>query len=98
MGSTTLLKSLQYKLHYLERLDAYQEQMGPVVDNYFQQDGQQPGDPDKAAAAIVSVVRSERPPLHFVLGSDAATMIRTHLDDAQAELAHWQATSRSTDF
>ena len=33
--------------------------------------GKQPGDPAKAAAAIIATIESPKPPLHLLLGPDA---------------------------
>lgn len=61
-------------------------------------DGRQDGDPDRAAAAIVEAVTSERPPLRLPLGDDAvavlATKGRTYLRTAQ----DGGALARSTTF
>ncbi len=40
-------------------------------------DGKQPGDPDKAAAAMIQVVESDTPPLRLALGADAVGAIVT---------------------
>jgi hypothetical protein len=61
-------------------------------------DGKQPGDPDRAAQAIIAVAAADNPPLRLVLGRDAfARALRT--DEARlAELHAWRETSESTDF
>ena len=61
-------------------------------------DGDQPGDPAKAAAAIVAAVNAEDPPLRLALGGDAVDSIRTELDGRAAELAAWEHVSRGTAF
>ncbi|ORW24041.1 short-chain dehydrogenase [Mycolicibacter nonchromogenicus] len=58
----------------------------------------QPGDPVKAAAAIIDVVESERPPLRLLLGNDTIAAVEGKLAHVQAELAQWRAVSASTDF
>ncbi|MGB3473401.1 MAG: oxidoreductase [Mycobacterium sp.] len=58
----------------------------------------QPGDPVKAAAAIIDVVESERPPVRLLLGNDTIAAVEGKLAHVQAELAQWRAVSASTDF
>ena len=60
--------------------------------------GTQPGDPARAAAALVDVVESGDAPYLLVLGDDAADGIRTALDALREDLDTWDAVSRSTDF
>lgn len=60
--------------------------------------GLQPGDPARAAQAILDVVNSEHPPLRLVLGSDALQRIRQKLEAVAQELAEWEVTTRSTDY
>lgn len=60
--------------------------------------GHEPGDPAKAAAAILAVADSPKPPLRLLLGSDALRYAGYKLDAQRAEIAAWEAVSRSTDF
>ena len=59
-------------------------------------DGQQPGDPAKAAAAILAAIDAPVTPLRLPLGDDAVDAISGHLDDVRAELATWEKTARDT--
>jgi NAD(P)-dependent dehydrogenase (short-subunit alcohol dehydrogenase family) len=66
----------------------------------FQRDysGKQPGDPAKAAAAILRVAAADDPPLRVVLGSDAYAAAEK-ADLAKIELGRkWRDLSFSTDF
>ncbi len=47
------------------------------------------GDPAKAAQAILKMVESENPPMHFLLGSDALYYAGDKLGSMQAEIAKW---------
>ncbi|MEV4603023.1 oxidoreductase [Amycolatopsis sp. NPDC049253] len=58
--------------------------------------GQEPNDPAKGAAAIVKVVESENPPLHFLLGEDALEGLRQHNEALLADVAAWEPLSRTT--
>ncbi len=60
--------------------------------------GNQPGDPVKAARAILRIVEAENPPAHLPLGPDALKLIREALAAREAELNQWEAISASTDF
>ncbi|WP_432536186.1 oxidoreductase [Kineococcus arenarius] len=60
--------------------------------------GTQPGDPAKAAQAIVTAVRSPEPPGRLFLGGDAVDAFRGVLDAQRAELDAWQELSTSTGF
>jgi len=58
--------------------------------------GTQPGDPAKAAAAIVRAVGSADAPLRLALGADAVEAIRAHHEAVAADLAAWEEVSRAT--
>jgi NAD(P)-dependent dehydrogenase (short-subunit alcohol dehydrogenase family) len=60
--------------------------------------GRQPGDPVKAAAAIIAAIESSAPPELLVLGPDAAATFSAILEAQRAELDAWEKTSLSTDF
>lgn len=59
--------------------------------------GQQLGDPDKAAQAMLRIIDSDAPPRHLLLGSDALALVREQLSALQDEIAQWEALARSTD-
>ncbi len=59
--------------------------------------GKQLGDPLKAAHAILTLIESEQPPAHLLLGSDALGLVREKLAAYSAEIDRWEAVSRSTD-
>jgi len=60
--------------------------------------GQQPGDPAKAARAILEIVAASEPPVHLLLGPDAVRLVNEKLDALRAELKSWESLSKSTDF
>jgi NAD(P)-dependent dehydrogenase (short-subunit alcohol dehydrogenase family) len=60
--------------------------------------GKQPGDPAKAAQAILALVKSDKPPAHLVLGPDAVRAVREKLTMMQSEIAAWEPVSLSTNF
>ena len=61
-------------------------------------DGQQPGDPARAAAIITEIARLDQPPLRLLLGSDALHSAEESARTRAAEAAEWAPVSRSTDF
>jgi NAD(P)-dependent dehydrogenase (short-subunit alcohol dehydrogenase family) len=77
---------------------AYNDQIDAVRNNLATDDGQQPGDPAKAAAAILHALESEDPPLRLALGNDAVDAISESLENARAELAAWESVGRSAVF
>jgi NAD(P)-dependent dehydrogenase (short-subunit alcohol dehydrogenase family) len=61
-------------------------------------DGKQPGNPEKAAKAIIRLVNSENPPLRLALGKPAIDAIREKLRSVEKELEAWEAVSLDTEF
>jgi NAD(P)-dependent dehydrogenase (short-subunit alcohol dehydrogenase family) len=80
------------------RLDAYEDSVGGFRSALPETDGEQPGDPAKAAAAILRALDSEHTPLRLALGTDAVDAISAYLDGARAELAAWATAGRDTGF
>ena len=60
--------------------------------------GQQPGDPKKAAQAMLQVAESDAPPLRLLLGSDAWAMLEGRTKAFQDNLAAQKAVTLSTDY
>ncbi|WP_432546040.1 oxidoreductase [Kineococcus sp. SYSU DK004] len=60
--------------------------------------GTQPGDPARAASAIVRAVDSPDAPGLLLLGTDALAAAESILDARRAELEAWREVSASTDF
>ncbi|WP_439694880.1 SDR family NAD(P)-dependent oxidoreductase [Mucilaginibacter sp. AW1-7] len=65
---------------------------------YLSMNGQQAGDPEKAAASIINVVYEENPPLRLLLGGDAYNRALTKLDGLYKEIHQWENTTCATDF
>lgn len=61
-------------------------------------DGRQPGDPVRAADAILRLSREADPPFRLVLGRYALEKSRKVLAARAAELEAWQTTAASVDF
>jgi NAD(P)-dependent dehydrogenase (short-subunit alcohol dehydrogenase family) len=81
-----------------EPIAAYEDVVGPVRKMQQDFDGTQPGDPAKAAAAILDALAAEQAPLRLVLGADAADAITASMESNAAELRAWEHLARSTDL
>jgi NAD(P)-dependent dehydrogenase (short-subunit alcohol dehydrogenase family) len=79
-------------------LPAYEATVGPTRTMIKGIDGTQPGDPAKAAAAILAALDAGTTPLRLPLGDDAVDGILAHLDTVRASLREWEAVSRDTAF
>ncbi|MBN9381305.1 MAG: SDR family NAD(P)-dependent oxidoreductase [Chitinophagaceae bacterium] len=68
--------------------------------DFHQQDmnGQQPGDPDKAAAVIIKIADADRPPLHLFLGQDAYKEVQQKINGIQKDLDDWREWATATGF
>jgi NAD(P)-dependent dehydrogenase (short-subunit alcohol dehydrogenase family) len=67
-----------------------------ILDN--QLEFQEPGNPKKAALAIIKAVNSENPPLRLALGEDAIYAINAKLESVKTELDAWKEVSFDTAF
>ncbi len=60
--------------------------------------GHQPGDPVRAALAMIKVVETENPPLRLLLGAAALKGARLKLDELKKDFDAWEETSIGADF
>ncbi|MDN3588345.1 SDR family NAD(P)-dependent oxidoreductase [Pedobacter aquatilis] len=74
------------------------EDVRAVHQRYLKMDGQQIGDPEKAAAAMISLVAMPNPPIHLLLGNDAFTRANTKIESLEKEFRDWKAITISTDY
>jgi NAD(P)-dependent dehydrogenase (short-subunit alcohol dehydrogenase family) len=58
----------------------------------------QPGDPEKGAAAIIAIAEAENPPLHLFLGQDAFDMAHVKMANVKNDLDSWKELATSTAF
>jgi NAD(P)-dependent dehydrogenase (short-subunit alcohol dehydrogenase family) len=77
---------------------AYAETVGKAAAMQRDYNGKQPGDPDRAARAIIAVASADSPPLRLVLGRDAFARAERTDESRLAELRTWRDLSASTDF
>ena len=60
--------------------------------------GKQPGDPVRAAYAIVKAVESPKPPHHLLLGNGAYEGATAKLEALRKDFSAWEMVSRGADF
>ncbi len=58
----------------------------------------EPGDPARAAAAIIAAVEAERPPVLLMLGTDALDGARDLIAKRLVDFERWEQVSRGTDY
>ena len=76
----------------------YDTVMDPIRAARQAKSGNQPGDPAKAAQALLALVDAENPPVRLFLGDDALGLVEQKLDRMRDEISAWEALSRSTNF
>ncbi|MGU7853814.1 oxidoreductase [Burkholderia orbicola] len=75
----------------------YDALFDPIRRAREEKSGKQPGDPAKAARAMLAVIAADRPPAHLLLGSDALRLVRNKLAALDDEIRAWEAVTVSTD-
>lgn len=76
----------------------YDAVMDPIRAARQAKSGQQPGDPARAAQALLALVEAPAPPTRLFLGDDALGLVEGKMAAMEAEIAQWRALSRSTSF
>lgn len=79
-------------------IEDYDALFEPIRAARISASGNQLGNPEKAAAAVLAVVEDENPPAHLVLGSDALRLISAARAAVDEDIRAWESLSRSTDF
>jgi NAD(P)-dependent dehydrogenase (short-subunit alcohol dehydrogenase family) len=77
---------------------AYQAIRDSQAQHEEQINGNQPGDPVKAAEVLIQVSEAENPPLHLFLGEDAYHMADVKIAAVQHDLQQWQGVANATNF
>lgn len=60
--------------------------------------GNQPGDPVRAAKAMIQVTETEHPPLRLLLGAAALKGARAKLEELKQDFETWSAVTEGADF
>ncbi|HEX8426331.1 SDR family NAD(P)-dependent oxidoreductase [Hymenobacter sp.] len=79
-------------------LNAYQSVRDSQALHEQQINGNQPGDPVKAAALLIEVSETTNPPLHLFLGEDAYQRAEQKIAAVQHDLQQWLAAATATSF
>ncbi|MXV53036.1 SDR family NAD(P)-dependent oxidoreductase [Pedobacter sp. HMF7647] len=79
-------------------IEDYKETAHVVINRINGYSGQQPGDPEKAAKAIIKAVTSEKPPLRLPLGEAAVNGILDKLKSVEQNINDWKEVSLNTSF
>jgi len=85
-------------LQQKSRFPEYEETVNARLRQLAGRSGAQPGDPVRAAEAIIAAVASDKPPRHLVLGAIGFENVRKVLIETLAEIEAWKNTSLSADY
>jgi len=80
------------------KIDDYAETAGANQAAIRGYSGNQPGDPVRAAKAIVQAVESENPPLNLLLGRAALKNARLKLETLKQDFDAWSQVTEDADF
>jgi NAD(P)-dependent dehydrogenase (short-subunit alcohol dehydrogenase family) len=83
---------------WAEPIPDYAASVGQTREALSALDGAQPGDPDRAAAAIIAAVNADDPPRRLALGQMALDNIRATLSSHLDELDRWAELSATSDY
>ncbi|MER7590762.1 oxidoreductase [Micromonospora sp. NPDC127501] len=78
--------------------EPYRPVIDPAVQRLRQASGAQPGDPARAAQAIIRITRVDDPPLRLLLGADAVAAAQAAAEALAASDAKWRELSESIAF
>lgn len=79
-------------------IEEYDEIVHARADMIQQTDGTQPGDPKRAAKAVVDLVQCEHPPPQLLLGRIVLETYRDKLDSIRKMLDEWEEVTLGADF
>lgn len=79
-------------------MEVYADTVGRFRKMLTDTDGKQPGDPRRAADAMMAVVASDKPPLRLPLGDICTQAMRAKLGSVAEEMDRWAAVSAATSF
>lgn len=81
-----------------DRIGAYADTVGARRAAQDRNMGREPGDPVRAADAIIGVVDHPDPPLHLLLGANAVGRTREKYTSLLRSIDAWEAVSKGADF
>ena len=80
------------------KIDDYAGTAAKNMGDIREYSGNQPGDPVRAAKAMIAVTEAEHPPLRLLLGAAALKGAYTKLDELKTDFDTWADTSTGADF
>jgi NAD(P)-dependent dehydrogenase (short-subunit alcohol dehydrogenase family) len=83
-------------LRHMPMLPAYKDALANIRGVLHDMHGTQPGDPAKAARAVVKALEADVTPLRLQLGADSIGAVRAHAQKLLEDLATWEATGAAT--
>jgi NAD(P)-dependent dehydrogenase (short-subunit alcohol dehydrogenase family) len=104
---TTIVSPGYFRTNFLEgnsmgvpqnAIDAYESARESQRVHQEEINGNQPGDPEKAADVLINVASEQNPPLHLFLGEDAYQMAYTKIEAVKADLENWKEVATATGF
>ncbi len=84
-------------MSFAKDIEGYETTVGGVKEHLTSGKFLPMGDPAKAAKVMIDVVENENPPLHLVLGSEAAAILRATDEKRKEEFEKWLDVTVSTD-
>lgn len=95
--TTDFTSKSSYKISQ-NAIDDYKDTMvGQMRRGTDARHGTQPGNPTKLAEVVIQLSRSENPPLHLPIGSDAVFSYETKTKQLATDVNAWRSVSLSTD-
>jgi NAD(P)-dependent dehydrogenase (short-subunit alcohol dehydrogenase family) len=80
------------------KIEDYAGTAGKNVGDIRGYSGNQPGDPVRAAKAMIAVTESDNPPLRLLLGAAALKGARAKLEELKQDFETWAETTEGADF
>ena len=80
------------------KIDDYASTAGKNAGDIRGYSGNQPGDPVRAAKAMIDVTETEHPPLRLLLGAAALKGARLKVEELKHDFETWAAVSEGADF
>ena len=79
-------------------LETYRQVIAPIEQFLYGQNGLQPGDPAKAAQAMITVAEDDNPPRRLVLGADAYDALDRTMAARMADITRYRSIGEATSF
>ena len=80
------------------RIDDYVDTVKARMEGTSGNSGKQPGDPVRAAQAMIDLVAHPQPPRHLVLGAWGVDKVIENLEETLAEIREWRAVGEAADY